>query len=345
MAKTKEKFDVEQFISSFKKGQFAPMYFFCGDETFLIDEVVDALIRYAVDPSMKEFNFDLLHGNEIDGKKIVSLASSYPMMAERRVLIIKEFDKVKDKDALEAYAEQPSATTTLVMISNSADMRKKPYSLFKKLGIIHESPTLRDYETTAWIESRVKKLKRTMEPTAVHLLFSYVGSSMRELSNELEKVLLTIPENAVITAKDVERVVGVSREFTPFELSNKIAEKNSAKAMEIADRLIGSGESPVGLIAVLTLHFVKLWKIQDAVRQRKGEKELLQFTYFNSFALKESLDQVKNFRPSEIENVFVLLAEADLAAKSSGDPKLIMTRLISEIVSGTIAQPEDAVPA
>jgi DNA polymerase-3 subunit delta len=345
MAKTKEKFDVEQFVSSFKKGQFAPMYFFCGEETFLIDEVVDALIRYAVDPSMKEFNFDLLHGNEIDGKKIVSLASSYPMMAERRVLIIKEFDKVKEKDALEAYAEQPSPTTILVMISTTADLRKKPYGLFKKLGIIHEASMLRDYETIAWIESRLKKLKRSMEPPAVHLLFSYVGSSMRELSNELEKVLLTIPENAVITAKDVERVVGVSREFTPFELSNKIAEKNAKRAMEIADRLIGTGESPVGLIAVLTLHFVKLWKIQDAVRQRKGEKELLQFTYFNSHALKESLEQVKNFRPSEIENIFVLLAEADLAAKSSGDPKLIMTKLISEIISGTVVQSEDTVPA
>ncbi|MFZ4620430.1 MAG: DNA polymerase III subunit delta [Bacteroidota bacterium] len=343
MAKTKEKFDVEPFIASFKKGQFAPMYFFCGEETFLIDEVVEALIKYAVDPSMKEFNFDLIHGSEIDGKKIVSLASSYPMMAERRVVIIKDFDKVKEKDALEAYAEQPSATTTLVMVAHSADLRKKPYNTFKKLGIIHEASLLRDYEINAWIESRLKRMKRSMEPAAVQLLANYVGSSMRELTNEIEKVLLTIPEGAAITAKDVERVVGVSREFTPFELSNKIAEKKTAKAMEIADRLIGSGESPVGLIAVLTLHFIKLWKIQDAVRQKKSEQEMLQFTYRNSYALKESLEQVRNFRPAEIENVFVLLAEADLSAKSGGDAKLIMSRLISEIVSGTVATQEEAV--
>ncbi len=341
MAKSKEKFNVEPFISSFKKGQFAPLYFFCGEETFLIDEVVDALITHAVDPTMREFNFDLLHGNEIDGKKIVSLASSYPMMADRRVVIIKDFDKVKDKDVLEAYAEHPSATTTLVMIAHSADLRKKPYSVFKKLGIIHEASELRDYETVAWIESRMKKMKRTMEPAAVQLLFGYVGSSMRELLNEIEKVLLTIPEGSVITAKDIERVVGVSREFTPFELSNKIAEKKVAKAMEIAERLISSGESPVGLIAVLTLHFVKLWKLQDAQRQKKSDQEMLRFTYFNQFALKESLEQLKNFRPGEIENVFVLLAEADLAAKSSGDSKLIMTKLISEIVSGTIVHAEE----
>ncbi len=343
MAKTKEKFDVEPFIASFKKGQFAPMYFFCGEETFLIDEVVEALIKHAVDPSMKEFNFDLIHGSEIDGKKIVSLASSYPMMADRRVVIIKDFDKVKEKDALEAYAEQPSATTTLVMIAHSADLRKKPYNTFKKLGIIHEASPLRDYEINAWIESRLKRMKRSMEPAAVQLLANYVGSSMRELTNEIEKVLLTIPEGAAITAKDVERVVGVSREFTPFELSNKIAEKKTAKAMEIADRLIGSGESPVGLIAVLTLHFIKLWKIQDAVRQKKSEQEMLQFTYRNSYALKESLEQLRNFRPAEIENVFALLAEADLSAKSGGDAKLIMSKLISEIVSGTAAQQEEAV--
>lgn len=342
MAKTKEKFDVEQLVSSFKKGQFAPLYFFYGEESFLIDEAVSALISAAVDPAMREFNFDLLHGGEIDGKRIVSLASSYPMMAERRVVIIKEFDRVKEKELLEQYVEHPSPTTVLVMIAPSADLRKKPYSTFKKLGIMHEAAPLRDYETSGWIESYVKRLKRTMEPAAVQLLFSYVGSSMRELSNEIEKVLLTIPEQAVITAKDVERVVGVSREFTPFELSNRIGEKNSARALAIADRLISSGESPVGLIAVLTLHFVKLWKLQDALRMKMSEQEMLKFTYFNSFALRASLEQVRNFRPAELENAFVLLAEADLAAKSSGDPKLIMTRLISELVSGTIAQPEES---
>ncbi|MFA5833987.1 MAG: DNA polymerase III subunit delta [Bacteroidota bacterium] len=335
MAKSKEKFEPEQFISSFKKKQFAPVYFFCGEESFLIEEVVDVLIEQAVDPAMKEFNFDLIHGTEIDGKKIVSLASSYPMMADRRVVIIKDFDRVSGKEALETYVEKPSASTILVLIAHTPDFRKKPFSTFKKLGVVFEASPLRDFETTAWIESRMKKLKRSIEPAAVQLLFSYVGSSLRELSNEIEKLLLTVENNASITVKDVEHVVGVSREFSPFELANKIAEKNMAKSIEIADRLVSSGESAVGIIAVLTLHFVKLWKLQDGMRNGKSEPDLARIASTHPFYLKSYVAQAKNYKPNEIENVFVLLAEADLAAKSSGDSKRILTKAIAEIISGT----------
>jgi DNA polymerase-3 subunit delta len=343
MAKSKEKFDGEQFISSFRKKMFAPLYFFYGDETFLIEEVVDSLVEHAVDPAMKEFNFDLFHGNEIDGKKIVSLAAAYPMMAERRVVIIKDFDRVNGKDVLEPYLEKPSVTTVLVLISSSPDFRKKPYSLIKKLGVAYEAASLKDYETTAWIDARMKKLKRSIEPPAVQLLYSYVGSSLRELSNEIEKLLLMIGAQATITVKDVERVVGVSREFSSFELANKVAEKNSSKSIEIADRLISSGESVVGMIAVLTLHFIKLWKVQDGLRQRKSESELAQIAGTHPYYLKTYLAQAKNFAPAEIENVFLILAEADLAAKSSGDPKLIMARSITEILSGIVHHTADSV--
>ena len=334
MAKKKERFDSDGLIASFRKGTYQPVYFFCGEETFLIDEVVEALIRSAVDPSMREFNFDLVHGGETDGKKVVAMASAYPMMADRRVVIVKDVDRLSGKDLLEGYAEHPSSSTVLVLIAGSADFRKKPYSTFKKLEMVYEAVPLRDYETVAWLDHRLKTMKCSIEPAAVQLLSGLVGTSMRELVNAVEKVRLSAKEGATITVKDVERVVGVSKEFSPFELANKVAEKNPRKALEIADRLLHSGESPVGLIAVLTLHFIKLWKLQDALRQRLGEKEILPIVSFNSFALKEMQAQAGKFRPAEFENVFLLLADADRAAKSSGDPKLIMTRLISEIIAG-----------
>lgn len=342
MAKTKEKLDVEQFVSLFKKKQFAPLYLFCGEESYLIEEVIDALIEYAVDPSMKEFNFDLIHGNETDGKKIVSLASSYPMMADRRVVIVKDFDRVSGKEVLEAYAEKPSATTILVLVTLSADYRKKPYGTLKKLGVIHESRAFYDNEAIPWLESKVRKIKRTIDPAASQLLHSFVGNNLRELSNEIEKLVIAIGDQEKISIADVEKVVGVSREFSAFQLCDKIGEKNMAKALEIAERMLNSGESAVGMIAAMTNHFIRLWKLQDAVRQRKSEQEMLQYVYFNPVALKSSLLQVRNFRSDELENVFILLSEADLSAKSSGDAKIIMTKTIAEIISGTIYHQEEA---
>ncbi|MCK9409015.1 MAG: DNA polymerase III subunit delta [Bacteriovoracaceae bacterium] len=335
MAKSKEKLDMEQFVSSFKKRQFAPCYLFCGDEKYPIDLIIDALVEYAIDPSIREFNLDMIHGNEIDGKKIVSIASSYPMMAERRVVIIKDFDRVNGKDVLDPYIEHPSATTVLAVIANNPDFRKKPYVTFKKAGYVHESRSWYDNETVAWIEARVKKINSTIEPAAVQLLHSYVGNNLRELANELEKVVIAHGNAPKISAAHIEKVVGISREFTSFQLCDRIGEKNMPKALEIAQRMISSGESIVGLIAAITNHFVRLWKLQDAVQQRKSEQEMLQYVYFNSFALKGSLTQLRNYKPAELEHVFILLAEADLVSKSSGDPRLIITTLIAEIIAGS----------
>lgn len=345
MAKVKEKFDPEKFLSAFKKRQFAPIYFFCGEETLLIDETVDALIEHAVDPAMKEFNFDLLHGGEIDGKRIVSLASSYPMMAERRVVIIKDFDRVKEKEHVEAYADHPSASTVLVLISVNPDFRKRPYSTFKKLNVVHEAAAFKDPEIMAWIGRRFASLNRSIEPAAAQLLFSYVGNSLQELANEIEKLLLSLNDQSSVTVKDVQRIVGVSREFSPFELAKKVGERNIARSIEVADRLIGAGESIVGVIAVLTLHFIKLWKTQDALRTGMPESELAAVLSTHPYYLKEYIDQAKKYRAGEIENVFTLLAEADLAAKSSGDPRVVMTTLITRIVTGAPLLREESVHA
>ncbi|MBP9211853.1 MAG: DNA polymerase III subunit delta [Bacteroidetes bacterium] len=334
MAKKKERLDSDPFIASFKKGEFAPCYLFSGEERYPVDLVVDALIEQAVEPSMREFNLDMVHGSEIDGKKIVSLASAYPMMADRRVVVVKDFDKVNGKDALDAYVEQPSASTVLVLIANNPDYRKKPFAALKKAGYAHESRTWYDNETIGWLDARVKKMRRSIEPAAVRMLFSYVGNNLRELVNELEKVTVAYHDVPTITAAHVEKVVGVSREYSAFQLCDKVGEKNIAKALEIAQRMIGSGESVVGLIAALTNHFIRLWKLKEAVGKGESDQKLLSYVFFNQFALNESKAQLPNFTPAEIEGVFVLLAEADLAAKSSGDPRMIITTLIAEIISG-----------
>jgi DNA polymerase III subunit delta len=343
MAKTREKMDFDAMLSSIRKKEFAPIYFFYGDESFLIDEFIDAIIEYGVDQSMKEFNLDILHGNEVDGKRIVSIASSFPMMADRRVVIVKEVEKVKQTEVLEQYFAHPSETTILLLIADAKpDMRKKPFTLMKKHSVGGECSQLYDDKIPAWIESRSKKKKLTMEPQAIALLHSYVGNSLRELDNELEKLLIYIGDRTSVTANDVKLAVGVSREYNPFELSNMIGEKNITRSLEITERLISSGENIVPILAAITSHFLKLWKLQDGVRLRKNEFELAQIAGVHPFFLKQYLGHLKKYSLHQIETAFVILADADLSAKSSGDPKLILTMAITAIIHSTINEHQEA---
>jgi DNA polymerase-3 subunit delta len=345
MAKSREKFDYNGFYESVRKKKFSPVYFFYGEERFLLDECVDAIIEHAVDPGMKEFNFDVLQGSEMDANRVLAIAASYPMMADRRVMILKEFERTLKKGTEEMYAhyfENPSPTTVMVIVANSPDFRKKPYTTLKAHAVVGEFRPYYENETIAWIESRVKKFRRTIEPTAAALLHSYVGSSLRELANEIEKLTIAAGDTMTISAADVEHVVGVSREFTAFELANKIGEKNIAKSLEIADRLIRSGDSAVAIIAALTIHFIKLYKLHDAVRQRRPESELAKVIGVHSFFMKEYMLHLKKYTPAEIEQAFLLLSEADLAVKSSSDQNRVLTKVIAEIINGTPRVAESA---
>jgi DNA polymerase III subunit delta len=331
---SKEKLDVDGIISGIKAGSFAPVYFFYGEEDFFIDGIIDAVLKHAVDEATRQFNCDIVHGSDSDGRKIGSIASAYPMMSDRRVVVVKDFDRLADKEVLEPYFEKPSPTTVMVLTAASPDMRKKPFPALRKHSVGGECARLYDNQVPGWIESHVKKRKKAITPQAAALLQSYVGSSLRELANEIEKLLIAVGTKESIEAPDVERIVGVSREFTVFELANAVGDRNVKRAVEIAERIIDMGGSSIPMIAALTQHFIKLWKLSDARRLGKSDYELAQAAGIVPFFMQQYLRQLQRYTVREIEDAFCVLARADEQAKSSqNNEKLILAVAVTEIIT------------
>lgn len=334
MAKAaKEKLDVDGLIAGIRKKNFAPIYFLYGEEDYFIDGIIDAVLSCAVEETTKHFNCDIVYGSDADGKQIAAMAASYPMMADYRVVVVKDFERLADKEALEPYFEKPSPTTVLVIVASHPDMRKKPFPILKKHSIGGESPRLYDNQIPAWIESHVRKFKKTIAPQAAALLQSYVGTSLRELANEIEKLLIAVGEQPSIDTADVERVVGVSREYTVFELANAVGDKNIKRAVEIAERMIDGGESPIPMIAALTQHFIKLWKLWDARRKHSSDQEIARAAGIVPFFLAQYQRMLQRYTLPEIEQAFIVLARADELLKTSqGDEKVVLAVAISEII-------------
>jgi DNA polymerase-3 subunit delta len=329
----REKLDVDGILSGIKAGTFAPVYFFYGEEDYFIDGIIDAVIMHAVDQSTKQFNCDIVHGSDSDGRRVGAMASAYPMMSDRRVVVVKDFDRLADKELLEPYFEKPSPTTVMVVTAQSPDMRRKPFPVLRKHSVGGEAARLYDNQVPAWIESHVKRKKKTISSQAAALLQSYVGSSLRELANEIEKLLIAIGDKASIEAADVERIVGVSREYTVFELANAVGEKNIRRAIEIAERILDMGGSSVPMIAALTQHFIKLWKLWDARRLGKSDQQMAQAAGIVPFFLQQYLRQLQHYTVTELEDAFCVLARADEQVKSSQtSDKMIIAVAVSEII-------------
>ena len=318
-----------------RKKSFEPLYLLCGEEDFLIDETVNILIHEALDESTRSFNLDVLYGSDVDAKDIVSLASSFPMMSDRRIIIVREFEKTSAKDLLLPYVERPSATTSLVLISSRPDFRQKLYKSLKEHSTVGEFKQLYDTEIPGWINKRIRAMGKTANMEACQLLQNYVGRSLREIQNEIEKIFIYVGEKKSINVEDVNRVVGLSRQNNIFELQNALGVQDIGRSLEVLQNLLRSGESPVGMIVMLTRYFQKLWLSQELMMKNVAEGQIASALGISPFFAKDYLSAAKRFPGHHLTQCFGSLMEADEMLKSSRmDHAIIMTLLIHKLLPG-----------
>ncbi len=320
---------------AFRHKKFEPLYLLYGEEDFLIEEMIDLLISNAVDESTKGFNLDIMFGSDVDGKDIAVRSASFPMMGDRRVVIVREFDKVANKDTLLPYIQHPSPSTVLALVANKPDFRTKFFKTLKDSSVALECKYLYEDKIPAWISKRIEQLGKKASLDTCILLQSHVGKSLREIQNEIDKLFIFVGDKKTIDAGDVDQVVGVSREFNIFELQKAIGQKNIKRSVEILERMLEAGEYPVGMIIQLTKYFQKIWLLQDVSRKSSSEFEIAKMIEVLPFWLKDYKEAALHYRDEQIQVCFSALIEADEQLKSSGgDPKLIMMLMVHRILRG-----------
>jgi len=157
---------MEDFASSIREKKFNPVYLFYGEEDLLIDEVVGLILDHAIEETTKSFNLDTVHGCDVSGEDIVRMASSFPMMGEKRVVVVREFEKTVNRDVLLPYIEHPSPSTVLVLIATKPDFRNKVFKALKDLARVGEFRQLYENEIPAWVGKRVQRMGKTILPEA-----------------------------------------------------------------------------------------------------------------------------------------------------------------------------------
>jgi DNA polymerase-3 subunit delta len=328
---------LEALSASFRQGKFSPLYLFTGEEEYLMEEYLDILVEHALDESSRSFNFDILYGGEVDGKDVVSLASLFPMMAERRVVIVRDAEKLvaseENRDILMRYLGRPLSSTVLVFVTPKADLRLSVFKVFQQQGIVVEAKSLYESDIPEWIEKRVKKLGRSISPEACELLHAHVGNSLRELHNEIEKVFLYVGERKSISVEDISAVVGMSKSYNVFELQRAIGAGNASRSMEILERMLDVGENPIGIVVMLTRFFQKLWILPSVRRHASSEYELASKLQVRPYFVREYLTAVKHFPAGRIEQAFTALLQADVTLKTTQeDPKAVMTTMLYKLL-------------
>lgn len=321
----------------FRQKQFAPIYYFWGEEDLQIEQAIDLIIKYALDESMISFNLDIVGSEKVDAKDIVSLASAFPMMADRRVVIVKNLDMVEKPELLLSIIEKPVQSTILAIAGGKLDMRLKLSKAIQTNGVVVEFRQLYDNEVPIWISKKISERGKSANMDACNLIQTYVGKSLREIQNEIDKLFIYVGAKPAIEVSDVSAVVGISKKYNIFELQKAIGRKDIAASLEVSEKMLDAGEYPVGMIVMLTKYFERLWTIRDFIEGKISKDELIKNLRMNPRQLpflEEDIKIARSFSSSEIERCFAILLDVDEKLKSTDtNPKLLFTIMLYNFIN------------
>ena len=313
----------DQILSDIHKKNFAPVYFLTGDEPYFIDMISDTIENEALDEADRAFNQIVLYGRDVDVETIANHARSFPMMGERMVVIVKEAQDVKNLEEFEKYLDTIPETTLLVFAYKykKFDKRKTLAKKIDKKGVWFESKKLYDSNLPGWIQNYLKGEGYSITPKANQMLADYLGTDLHKIANELKKLIIALPKKKSIDDADVERNIGISKDYNGFELQNAIGSRDVLKANRIVNYFGDNGKDNPLLVTVITLYgyFTKLIKLHTT--QDKSQGNLASVLGVNPFFVKDYLAAARNYPPATCIRCISILREFDLKTKGyeSGD--------------------------
>lgn len=342
MAKQNTQDTVIQFnsiLKDIKEHKFKPVYLFMGEEPYYSDILVNELLANVLQPQERDFNQTIVYGSDTNAAEIVSIARRYPMFAERQLVIVKEAQSLTKLEPLEIYMQSPAPETVLALVytGKSADKRSGFYKKAKSVAEVFESSVLQEWKVAEWIVRHVKEHELSIAQDAATLMAEHTGNSLRKIVLEIDKLIKGIPAQCKeISVKDIETNIGISREFSAFELCKAISYRNYDKAFKIAHFF---GENPKKYPLALTLgalffYFAKLLKAYAYLKQDGGTPENAA-KRAGAFGSQESeyATAMRNYSYVKVMGIIALIKECDYKFKSGGAGTASEGDLLIELLS------------
>ncbi len=325
-----------EIISELKNKKYRPVYLLTGEEPYYIDQVTEYIISNVLTPEEKAFNQTVFYGKDTDSVTVITAARRFPMMAENQLIVVREAQQMKDIDTLAVYAEHPLKSTILVINFkySTYDKRKKLFKVVQKSGgAILESSRLYENKIPDWITSWLKSRNSSIEPSAAMMLVEYLGTDLGKIANELEKLILSLPENdRRITPLIIERNIGISKDYNNFELQKALGQKNILKANRIINYFEKNPkQNPFSLTIVsLFSYFSKIFTLH-LIKDKSG-KNLASALKINPYFVSEYQLAAKKYDARRTAIIISWLREYDMRSKGFGNSSASDGDLLKELV-------------
>ncbi|MEO7136605.1 MAG: DNA polymerase III subunit delta, partial [Gemmatimonadales bacterium] len=329
---------------SLSKGELASVYYLYGPEDVLKDEAVKAIIEQAVDPTLRDFNFDQRSAAQLDAEEVYALCNTLPMLAERRIVLLRDIEgwkrKTKGRAEFIKYLQRPSPETVVIMVQGSAE-EAEDRELAAGAYTVRFDP-LPPERARKWLTNQASKLGVILEPDAAEHLMRSVGSDLSALTSELAK-LASLPAGEPLTAERVGNLVGIRHGETLWDWREAVLDSQAGRAATLLPSILAQpGVSGVKLVTTLGTALVGLGitraHYDRGLRGRSLEaavlKSLLSARPFGLLGYKEEASRWSNLAPRwparRIRAALRAARDTDIALKNTtiSDAQGLLTDLV-----------------
>jgi DNA polymerase-3 subunit delta len=313
--------DHKLIIKNIKEGRFEKIYFLHGEEAYFIDQITDAIISHALVDHERDFNQVILYGKEAEPLSLISELKGYPMMGQRKLVVLKEAQEFRQLEQLESYCEAPSETTIFVINYKykTYDSRKKMVKSVMKNGLLFKSEKVKDYLLNDWVNAQVKTAGYSISSKACSLLVESIGNDLSRIVNEIEKLSIILEKGTAINDVHIEENIGISKDYNVFELTKALSQRDLFKALKVVDYFDHNPKATEMVVVVASLFkfFAQLMRIHFL--PNKSKEFVATSLKLHPYVAGELLIASRNFNPKSLARNIELLYQYDLKSKGVGN--------------------------
>lgn len=316
MANVKQYQDI---MVALKKGVYHPIYLLHGEEPYYIDKISKHIEDHALEEHERDFNLNVFYGRDLNKDNLLETLRRFPMMSQRQVVIVREAQDFGGRWAdLLGYFENPMQSTIMVidMKYKTADAKTKWYKAICNAGLVFASKKHYDNELPEVITGFVRGMKYRINPRAAHMMAEYLGNDLEKIEMELGKLSITVPLSKEISADDIHRLIGVSKEYNVFEYLNALTAKDPFRSYKIAQFLGKNEKNNPFLLITNTLfgHFSKVM-IYQSLKSKDPQTAMKALGLRSPFAVKSIASTSTQFTQRKVAEIIRLMRDFDARFK------------------------------
>lgn len=327
--------EVIKIVNEVKQGNIRPIYFFMGEEPYYIDRLTEYMENNILAEEDKGFNQMVLYGKDVSIEEVISNAKRYPMMADRQVIIVKEAQELaRNIEKLESYAKNPQPTTVLVFAYKykTLDKRKNVTKLLAKAGVVYESKKMYENQVADWIKRLLSGKNYAIEPKASAMLVEFLGNDLSKISNELDKLMIILPQGSTITPAVIEENIGISKDYNIFEFRKAIGEKDQLKAFKIAQYFSQNPkDNPLVMTTGLVFGFFSQLLQYHGLKD-KNPSNVAKLLKINPYFVKDYDIAIRNYPMKKVSSIVAALRDIDVKSKGVGANSIPQGDLLKEML-------------